>query len=319
VTTTTPADQATGARRKPGPGARFRLRDASEARLAFWLLIPTFVLLLLVVGFPILRAIYLSLFSDERFGTPEFIGLGNYTRALFGTGSAEFWAAFGVTTLITAISVGLELIIGLGMALIMHRAFKGRGLVRASVLVPWAIPTAVTALLWKWMYQPADIGGIVNAVLGVDILWLGRMWPSRFAIILADTWKTAPFIGLLLLAGLQIIPDELYEAAKVDGATAWQRFRRITLPLLKGSILVAVLFRLLDVLRIFDLPKILTNGANGTETMSMVAYEQAIERVRSHYGSALSVLTFAYIMLVAFLFVRLLGASVVQTQAREVR
>jgi ABC-type sugar transport system permease subunit len=277
------------------------------------------VLLLLVVGFPILRAVYLSLFSDERFGTPEFIGLGNYTRALFGTGSGEFWAAFGVTTMITAISVTLELLIGLGMALIMHRAFKGRGLVRASVLVPWAIPTAVTALLWKWMYQPAGIGGIVNAVTGADILWTGRTWPSRWAIILADTWKTAPFIGLLLLAGLQIIPDELYEAAKVDGATAWQRFRRITLPLLKGAILVAVLFRLLDVLRIFDLPKILTNGANGTETLSLIAYEQAIERVRVHYGSALSVLTFLYIMLVAFLFVRVLGANVVKTQAREVK
>jgi ABC-type sugar transport system permease subunit len=317
--TTTPVDQVEGARRKPGPAARFRLRDASEARLAFWLLTPTFVLLLLVVGFPILRAVYLSLFSDNRFGTPEFIGLGNYTRALFGNSSGEFWAAFGVTTMITAISVTLELLIGLGMAMIMHRAFKGRGLVRASVLVPWAIPTAVTALLWKWMYQPAGIGGIVNAVTGADILWTGRTWPSRWAIILADTWKTAPFIGLLLLAGLQIIPDELYEAAKVDGATAWQRFRRITLPLLKGAILVAVLFRLLDVLRIFDLPKILTNGANGTETLSLIAYEQAIERVRVHYGSALSVLTFLYIMLVAFLFVRVLGANVVKTQAREVK
>jgi ABC-type sugar transport system permease subunit len=319
VATTTPADQVEGARRAPGPASWFRLRDASEARLAFWLLVPTFVLLLLVVGFPILRAVYLSLFSDERFGTPQFIALGNYTRALFGTGAAEFWAAFGVTNLLTIISVTLELFIGLAMALIMHRAFRGRGLVRASVLVPWAIPTAVTALLWKWMYQPSGIGGIVNAITRQDILWTGSTWPSRWAIILADTWKTAPFIGLLLLAGLQIIPDELYEAAKVDGATAWQRFRRITLPLLKGSILVAVLFRLLDVLRIFDLPKILTNGANGTETLSMIAYEQAIERVRSHYGSALSVLTFLYIMLVAFLFVRLLGASVVKTQAREVK
>jgi multiple sugar transport system permease protein len=317
--TTTSVDQAAEARRKPGRGGWFSLRDASEARLAFWLLTPTFVLLLLIVGFPILRAVYLSLFTDNRFGTPEFTGLGNYTRALFGNDAKDFWAAFGVTTLITAISVAIELAIGLGMALIMHRAFKGRGLVRASVLVPWAIPTAVTALLWKWMYQPADIGGIVNAITHTDILWTGSKGPARWAIIIADTWKTAPFIGLLLLAGLQIIPDELYEAAKVDGATAWQRFRRITLPLLKSSILVAVLFRMLDVLRIFDLPKILTNGANGTSTLSILAYEQSIERVRVHYGSALSVLTFLYIMLVAFVFVKLLGASVVKTQAREVK
>jgi ABC-type sugar transport system permease subunit len=234
--TTTSVDQAAEARRKPGRGSRFGLRDASEARLAFWLLIPTFVLLLLIVGFPILRAVYLSLFSDNRFGTP-----------------------------------------------------------------------------------PADIGGIVNAITHTDILWTGSKGPARWAIIIADTWKTAPFIGLLLLAGLQIIPDELYEAAKVDGATAWQRFRRITLPLLKSSILVAVLFRMLDVLRIFDLPKILTNGANGTSTLSILAYEQSIERVRVHYGSALSVLTFLYIMLVAFVFVKLLGTSVVKTQAREVK
>jgi ABC-type sugar transport system permease subunit len=298
------------------PGRR-RSPLQEESRLALWLLLPTAIVLLGVVGYPILRALYLSFYSDNRFGASEFIGLDNYTRALTGTDAADFWSAWRFTTLVTILTVTLELLIGLGMALIMHKAFTGRALVRTSVLVPWAIPTAVTALLWQWMFD-ANIG-VVNAITGQNTIWTGSKWPSFFAIIIADVWKTAPFVGLLLLAGLQIIPDELYEAAKVDGATAWQRFRQITLPLLKPAILVAVLFRMLDVLRIFDLPQILTRGANDTKTLSMLAYEEAIDKVRFHYGSALAVLTFIYIMICAFAFVKLLGASVVKTQAREVK
>jgi multiple sugar transport system permease protein len=305
-----------GAERRLGPRPRARGATRSEGRLAFWLIVPAAIFMLGVVGYPIIRALILSLFSDNRFGTPEFIGFRNYARALWGSGASDFWPAFRVTTFFTVISVLLELAIGLTMALIMHKAFRGRGLVRTSVLVPWAIPTAVTAQLWLWMFQPT---GIVNALLNKHLIWTGSQGPARAAVIVADTWKTAPFIALLLLAGLQIIPDELYEAAKVDGATAFERFRRITLPLLRNAMLVAVLFRMLDVLRIFDLPWILTNGANGTTTLSILSYQTAIQQVKFHYGSVLSTLTFVYILLAAFLFVKLLGANVVQSQAREVR
>jgi multiple sugar transport system permease protein len=304
----TRARRALGRRRSP-------LEE--ESRLALWLLLPTVIVLLGVVGYPILRALYLSFFSDARFGTSDFIAFGNYTRALFGTDAADFWSAWRFTTLVTAVTVALELLIGLGMALIMHKAFIGRGLVRTSVLVPWAIPTAVTALLWQWMFDTNS--GVVNGLLNLDVIWTGAQWPSFFAIVIADVWKTAPFVGLLLLAGLQIIPNELYEAAKVDGASTMQRFWRITMPLLRPAILVAVLFRMLDALRIFDLPQIMTRGANETTTLSILAYQEAIEKVRFHYGSALSVLTFLYIMICAFAFVKLLGTSVVRTQAREVK
>ncbi len=310
-------DQAPAeARRKPGPRARSTVADRAEARLAWYLLTPAFVFLLVIVGYPIVRALYLSLFSDARFGTPEFIGLRNYQRALVGTRSTEFWATWRVTTFWTLITVSLELLLGLAMALIMNKAFKGRGLVRASVLVPWAIPTAVTAQLWAWMFQPT---GIVNAAINKHIIWTGSHWPSFWAVVIADTWKTAPFIALLLLAGLQIIPDDLYEAAKVDGATAIQRFFRVTLPLLRSAIVVAVLFRMLDVLRMFDLPFILTHGANDTTTLSMFSWQESIQNVHIHFGSALSTLTFIYIMLAAFLFAGLFGKGLVKNQARSVR
>lgn len=312
--TTTTADQVGAARRPPG---RTRAGGAtrSEARLAFWLLLPGAVLMLAVVGYPILYAIYLSLFKDRRFAAAPFIGLGNYKTALT---SGTFWADLGVTTFFAVSTLAFELLIGMLMALIMHRAFRGRGLVRTSVLVPWAIPTAVTALLWFWMYQP---NGIVNHILHTQVIWTGSTWPSRWAIIIADVWKTAPFVALLLLAGLQIIPDELYEAAKVDGASAWQRFRGITLPLLKGTIMVAVLFRMLDVLRMFDLPFLLTHGANGTETLSILAYQEGIVVLHTHYAAALSTLTFLYIMLCAFIVIRLFGLRVVESAGagREVR
>jgi len=281
-----------------------------------WLILPAVVFLVAVVGWPVLQALYYSLFSDSLSGIGAFTGLSNYTKALVGTGSGDFWASFWTTTQFTVISIILETLIGLGMALIMNRAFRGRGLVRTSVLVPWAIPTAVTAKLWGWMLFP---DGIVNAITGRKIIWTGSEWPSKWAIIFADTWKTAPFIALLLLAGLQIIPGELYEAAKVDGATAWQRFTQITIPLLKPALLVAILFRILDVLRIYDLPAILTGGANNTKTLSILVVQEAIGGTKFGYGSALSTLTFVYIFVVAFAFVKLLGANVVQTQAREVK
>lgn len=274
------------------------------------------VALAIVVGYPVIGAIYRSFFDDPIGGTPEFIGFENYTRALVGADADEFWGSMEVTVFFTVVSVVLEVAIGFAMAMVMHRAFRGRGLIRASVLVPWAIPTAVTAVLWAWMFDP---NGIVNHLLGQEVLWTGSEWPAKWAIVFADTWKTAPFIALLLLAGLQIIPDELYEAAKVDGASALRRFREITLPLIKPALLVAVLFRMLDVLRIYDLPAILTQGANDTTTLSILVVQMAIGNLEHGYGSALSTLTFLFIFLCAFLFVRLLGTNVVATQQREVK
>jgi ABC-type sugar transport system permease subunit len=310
------AEQA-GAQASTSGAPRSKVKaDRSESRLALWLILPSLVFLGGVVGYPIVRALWLSLYSDTITGSTKFIGLDNYKEALTGTGSTDFWNSFIVTNFFTVASVALEVVIGMAMALIMHQAFRGRGLVRTSVLVPWAIPTAVTAVMWQWMLQP---DGVVNAVVHKDVIWTGSEWPSKWAIVIADTWKTSPFIALLLLAGLQIIPEDVYEAARVDGASWWQRFTRITLPLLKGSILVAVLFRLLDVLRIFDLPAILTHGANDTTTLSILGYQAAIQQTKFGYGSAISTLTFIYIFLVAFLFVKVLGASVIKTQAKGVK
>ena len=218
----------------------------------------------------------------------------------------------GTTIFFTVATVIIEVCLGMWMALVMSRAFKGRGLMRASVLVPWSIPTAVTAKLWFFIFA---FDGIANALLGTEILWTGSQWPARFAVIIADVWKTTLFIALLILAGLQIIPEDVYEAAKMDGATKWQRFTRITLPLVKPALLVAVLFRVLDVLRIFDLPYILTQGANNTTTLSILVVNQIRQGFNS--AAALSTITFVFIFLVAFVFVRVLGANVVQTQQSQ--
>jgi len=292
-----------------------RIRRASratrphEARLAFWLVVPSMMVLIVVIGYPIGEAIVRSLFGDSIGGTPPFVGLSNYVSALSGYHSKEFWASAGTTYFFTAVTVTLETLIGFGMALVMTRAFRGRGLMRASVLVPWAIPTAVTAVLWKWSFDPA---GIINAVTGSHIVWTGSEWPSRTAIIIADTWKTSPFIALLILAGLQVIPEEVYEAARIDGAGAWQRFRLITLPLVRPALLVAVLFRLLDALRMYDLPAILTNGSNGTTTLSILVVRATLSQLKPGYGGALSTLTFVFIFVTAFAFVRLLGVNLVE-------
>ncbi|MGH8869614.1 MAG: carbohydrate ABC transporter permease [Actinomycetes bacterium] len=301
-----------------GPPRSVRRDRASrgDRRLAVWLIVPTVLALGLVVGYPIVRALYRSFFDDPIGGTPAFVGFENYTDALWGADSDVFWESLQVTVFFTVVSVGLEVLLGFSMALVMHRALRGRGLIRTSVLVPWAIPTAVTAVMWGWILEP---NGVLNHLIGQEILWTGSEWPAKWAIIFADVWKTAPFVALLLLAGLQIIPDELYEAAKVDGASAWRRFVEITLPMVKPALMVAVLFRMLDVLRIYDLPAILTNGANDTTTLSILVVETAIGNLEAGYGSALSTLTFLFIFLCAYLFVKLLGTNVIATQQREVK
>lgn len=283
-------------------------KHRSDGRLAFWLIIPALAVLALVIGYPVLQAIGRSLYSDGFDNEIVFVGFENYARALWGFGSEEFWSALNVTYFFAIVTVLLETVIGFAMALVMNQAFRGRGLMRASVLIPWAVPTAVAAVLWRWAFDPR---GIVNHIFGTTIIWGASEWPSKFVIIMADTWKTAPFVALLILAGLQVIPGEVYEAARVDGANAFKRFVHITLPLVKPALLVAVLFRMLDALRMYDLPVILTNGANDTTTLSILVVRSSLGNLEPGYGGALSTLTFLLIFVSAFLFVRLLGAKVV--------
>ncbi len=298
-------------------GARGPRKPASygteERRLARLMMAPSLAVIALVAAYPILYAFYLSLneYSVRVAGLSRFAGLRNYITAL---SSGEFWGAVGVTFLFTVLSVSLELVLGLGMALAMHEAFKGRALLRTVVLVPWAILTVVTAMTWRSIFEPQL--GFVNTMLaglglpGGDVVWLGEEGYALAVMVFADVWKTAPFMGLLLLAGLQVIPGDVYEAARVDGANTWQRFLRITLPLLKPAILVALLFRTLDALRIFDLPFVLTQGSNGTTTLSLIAYQELTQNRLIGLGSALSVLTFVIVMAVSFLYIRFVGGNI---------
>ena len=290
--------------------------NEGTGRLAAGLLSPTMIVLILVIGLPILSALRESLYqSGQRIDEAgfiiqgsEFVGLENYSAIFSGETGDRFWNAFYNTTFFTVTCVLLETTLGVAMALVMHKAFKGRSIVRASILVPWAIPTVVSALLWKWIFQ-AD--GIANDLLGTQILWSTEGWQSVMSVIIADTWKTAPFIGLLVLAGLQTIPAEVYEAAKVDGANAWKTFTRITLPLVKPALLVAVLFRILDTLRIFDLPFVLVGPhKDSVETLSMLAYDQAFN-VRYGPAAAYATVLFIYVAVVAYMFVKILGADVI--------
>jgi len=295
------------------PGRERRSVFRAERRLGAGMLTPSLAVIALVAAYPICYAIWLSLneYSVITPGLSRFVGLDNYIDAL---SSAKFWEAMETTVLFTVISVSLELVIGLGMALVMHQAFRGRALLRAVVLVPWAILTVVTAITWRTIFEPEL--GFVNSMLsalslpGGDVVWLGEEGYALAAMILADVWKTAPFMALLILAGLQGIPDELHDAAKVDGANAWQRFRGITLPLLVPAITVALIFRTLDALRVFDLPYVLTKGANGTETLSLLAQAELVANRNTGLGSALAVLTFLTVMGISFLYIRFMGGNI---------
>jgi multiple sugar transport system permease protein len=287
-----------------------RSRGVPERRLAWLMTAPSMGLIALVALWPIIYAIWLSLheYSLVRAGLSRWAspaGFGNYLDAF---ADAAFWNAVVVTGVFTVASVALETVIGLAMALIMATAFRGQGLLRTVVLVPWAVLTVVTAIMWRTMVD-ANLG-FVNSLLGTNTVWLGEEPHALIVMIIADVWKTAPFMALLLLAGLQIIPSEIYEAAKVDGATALQRFWRITLPLVMPALLVALIFRTLDALRIFDLPKVLTNGANGTTSLSLLAQRTFQENRLYGEGATISVLTFILVMLVSFAYIRLVGGNI---------
>ena len=313
TTTTSEAVAATEQAPKPGrpPGRR-----EGVGRFAFLLLSPSLLLLALVVGYPILYALYLSLIKtidgiDPDTGLivhKDSFSAANYTDIFKGDIGAVFWNAALNTTTFTITTVVIETVLGVSMALIMNRAFRGRGLVRASILVPWAIPTAISGLLWRWIFS-AD--GIANSILGTKILWSAEGFQSWLSVVVADTWKTAPFIGLLVLAGLQVIPGEVYEAAKVDGSGAWRTFWRITVPLVKPALVVAILFRMLDVLRMFDLPFVLIGPQKkSVQTLSILAYNE-MQNLRFGPAAAYATILFVYVAVVAYVFVRLLGADIV--------
>jgi multiple sugar transport system permease protein len=290
--------------------------DTAERRLAMRMIAPSMILMVAVAAYPIGYALWLSLHEYSvrvpglsRWAGP--LGLRNYETALK---SDEFVASFFNTLVFTGFSVFFELVLGLAMAIAMHSAFKGRGLLRTVVLVPWALLTVVTAITWRAIFEPNL--GFVNSVLGTlslpgsDTVFLGEKPWAMAVLIIADVWKTAPFMALLILAGLQVIPNDIYEAAKVDGSTVWQRFTKITLPLLKPAILVALIFRTLDALRIFDLPFVLTKGANGTNTLSLEAYEELRENRLIGLGSAMAILTFIVVMVVSFAYIRFVGGNI---------
>jgi multiple sugar transport system permease protein len=291
------------------PTQQRRSKGMSETRLAKLMVAPSIILIAVVAAWPIIYAVWLSLheYSVRVAGLSRWagpIGLRNYDNAI---SNPEWRAALEHTLIFTVSSVALELVIGLGMALAMHTAFRGQSLLRTTVLVPWAVLTVVTAVMWRTMFVSPY--GFVNTILGTKTVWLGSEPQALIVIILADVWKTAPFMALLILAGLQVIPGEVYEAAEVDGASTWQRFTRITLPLLTPAILVALIFRTLDALRIFDLPFVLTQGQNGTSTLSTIAQEAFATNRLYGLGSAMAVLTFIIVMIVSFSYIRFVGGN----------
>jgi multiple sugar transport system permease protein len=293
------------AARKPAITDRAR----SERRTAWLLCAPAVIVMLLVTGYPIVYAIYLSLqkydlrFPDQK----EFVGLSNYIDVLT---ASTWWTDVFNTVVITVFSVAIELVLGMVIALVMHRAIFGRGAVRTAVLIPYGIVTVVAAFAWFYAFQKTS--GFVPALLGQDQDLFTTRQGSFVVIVLTEVWKTTPFMALLLLAGLALVPDELLEAARVDGASAWQRFWRIIVPLMRPAILVALLFRTLDAFRVFDTVFIQTRGANQTETVSILGYNELITRLNLGVGSAVSVLIFICVILIAIVFVKGLGASAAQ-------
>jgi multiple sugar transport system permease protein len=297
-------------------GARRRrsVQERADARLGLLFAAPAIVTILLIAVIPLAQTIQDSLFqiSLKFENAPRpFVGLDNYRSVL---GDESWFNALGVTGLVAGASVAAELVLGMIIALLINRSFRGRGIVRASVLVPWALTTVVSAKMWAWIYDGRY--GIANDllmrlhVIDQPIIFLVRPEVTIWAMVAAEIWKTTPFMALLLLAGLQLISHDLYEAAALDGASRWQAFWRVTLPLLKPTILVALLFRTIDAVRMFDLPRVLTNGGPGksTETVVLYAYNTFFTSLNFGYGSTLAVVIFLIVMFVSFIYIKVLGA-----------
>jgi multiple sugar transport system permease protein len=277
-------------------------RTRHERRLGLALSAPAFIVMVFVTAYPLVYAVVLS-FYNYRLTDPEgrtFVGFRNFATVLT---DPVWWSDFVTTLIITVASVVVELVLGFAFAFVMYRILFGRSLVRTGILVPYGIITVVSAFIWRYAFQLDS--GFVNQWLGLgEFNWFGERWSSLVVITLSEIWKTTPFISLLLLAGLVQVPAELNKAAMVDGATAWQRLTRVTLPNMKAAIMVALLFRTLDAWRIFDNPFIMTAGANNTETLSFLAYRQNVTLLNLGVGSAVSVLLFFTVVLIAFLFIK---------------
>ncbi len=281
-------------------------------RLGYVLVAPAIILLLLITAFPLGYNIWNS-FHHVNFANPipgqPFSGIHNFKTL---TTTPDFGIAFVNTIVFSAVSVTIEMIIGLGLALVLDKEFKGRGIVRAAVLIPWAVPTVVSAMLWKTMFDPYT--GFVNYLLkilhlpGSNTTWLAHPSTAWVAILVADAWKNTPFIAILLLAGLQVIPRDIYEAAKVDGASSWQAFRRLTIPLLKPAILVALIFRTLSAFLIFDIIYIMTGGGpgNSTETLAYLNWRAFLVDTNFGYGGAISVALILMALVIAGIYVKVL-------------
>jgi multiple sugar transport system permease protein len=289
------------ARRRPqlSEGAR------AERNLGWMLCAPAVIVMIAVTAYPVGYAIWLSLerYNLELPNAIKFVGLSNYAAVL---SSPFWWHALEVTVIITIISVAISLVLGMMLAMLMHRTLFGRGTVRTAALIPYGIVTVAAAYGWQYAWTPGQ--GYLSALFNHSAP-LTSEGKAIAVIILAEIWKTTPFIGLLLLAGLSLVPEDLQKAAKVDGATAWQRFTRITLPLMKPAILVALLFRTLDSFRVFDSIYILTAGNNGTGSVSNVGYDNLFNALNLGIGSAISILIFICVAIIAFLFIKGFGTA----------
>jgi len=285
--------------------ARRRANEAqrAERKLGLLLVAPAVTIMLAVAAYPIIYAFWLSLNKADlrKPDANEFIGFDNYVTVL---SSPIWWRAFGVTLFITIVSAFFELVFGMLLAIIMHRTIVGRGLVRTSALVPYGIVTVVAAFSWRFAWTE-DLGYLTPSGSAP----LTEFWPSMWIIILVEVWKTIPFMALLLMAGLALVPEDLLKAASMDGANAWKRFWMITVPLIKPAILVALLFRTLDAFRVFDNIFILTSGANGTSSVSMLAYSNLIRGLNLGIGSTMAVLIFITTGIIAFVFIKAFGAA----------
>jgi multiple sugar transport system permease protein len=285
----------------------------ADGRLAWLLCAPTMLAMLVVTAYPILYALWLSLFRfDLRFPDERaFVGMENYLSVL---GSEAWWQALSNTLVITTASVTCELVLGFAFALIMHRALFGRRIVRTSLLVPYGIITVVAAMAWRFAFDPTT--GFIDGLLGLDRAWLAERWSAFFVIIQTEIWKTTPFMALMLLAGLTLVPEDLTRAARVDGANAVQRFFKVTLPVMRPVILVALVFRTLDTFRIFDTVFVQTRGAQGTGTVSVLGYDTLITRLNLGLGSAVSVLIFLCVLAIAAFYIKGFGIDLTRG-ARE--
>ena len=293
------------------PAAVGHAREANDRRLGYLLVAPVVILLLAITAYPLVYNVWNAFHHDNLSyaNVPhDFAGWSNFTQMF---DSAEWVGALEHTLEFTLVTIVFDMVVGLGLALMMHRNFWGRGLLRASILVPWAMPTVVSAMLWKTMFDPS--AGFIDYLLGAfhpawsTISWLNiSVWRSWTAIFVADSWKNIPFVAILLLAGLQVIPNDVYEAARMDGASWWQSFRSITLPMLKPALSVALIFRTLQALLVFDVIYIMTDGGpgNSTETLSYLSYNTFIIKTDFGVGGAMSIILVLLALAVSFVYVR---------------